>query len=499
MFRPALCILLLTLACAPKQIAFVEPDPQSELEAQKERAAEPGRNQVLEQVRLASMAMAMGMDELADNTLTTAALQMQDFRADGAFRATVGVESAKEWKGEPFEKMMGFLYLAQWRYQRGDYSNALAMTKQAILADTGTSRDQYRADFIPAFVLQALCFEALYEHRNAERSIQVAVDGLWARALTDALTQTLSEAQLDDSQHDPSEVAAAKVLLLGGLPVGLRGSPRDPERAIELALSWAADARSNAVSSKRSDWPEALSSMKKSDLRKAFDHLAPLAHAWVNSFESLDDKTLAQLASDEAFLLDLLDDPGVLLWVETGWGPAKVAEGRYGEVLTLRPRQQGQHPAMTLDGHHVDAHYLDSVTWQATTRGGRVVDGFLKGKAVFKDSAGILGFSLLVAGDMASYSDDDGPVGTILTIAGAVLYIAGALTNPRADVRAWDMLPDAIFLVRLDPEPGSHNLAINGRNYTLEVPEKGAVVRWLPRLPPGGPKTIGPPATGGTP
>ena len=491
-------MLLMTLACAPKQVEFVEPDPQSELQGQEERAAEPGRDQVLELVRLASMAMAMGEDDLADRTLTTAALKMQDFRAEGAFRASVGVESAKEWKGEPFEKMMAFLYLAQWRYQRGDYSNALAMTKNAILADTGTNRDQYRADFIPAFILQALCYEALHERSNAERSLGTAIDGLWSRALTDSLTQTLSETTLDDSQHDPTEVDAARVLLLGGLPVGLQNAPRDPERAIELALSWASDARGIAVNSKRADWPEALSSMKKSDLKKAFDHLAPLAHAWQEKRESLDDKTVAQLEADEAFILGLLDDPGVLLWVETGWGPAKVAEGRYGEVLTLRPRQQGAFPSMTLDGAPVDAHYVDSVTWQATTRGGRVVDGFLKGKAVFKDTAGILGLTLIYAGDIASYSDD-GPVGTILIIAGAVLYIGGALTNPRADTRAWDMLPDAIFLVRLDPEPGRHDLAIDGRKYTLEVPETGGVVRWLPRLAPGGPRTIGTPATGGTP
>ncbi|NCG20860.1 MAG: hypothetical protein GWP91_17770, partial [Rhodobacterales bacterium] len=159
--RLSALVLLALLACAPKQQPDVRDvsDPRVQLELAQEAATQEGHNQTLEEVRLASWAMALGEDRLADRTMVNAVLDMQDFRADGVFRASIGVESAKEWKGEPYEKMMAFLYLGLLRYQEGDYSNALAMTKSAILADTGTDSSQYRADFVPAFVLQSLAFQ----------------------------------------------------------------------------------------------------------------------------------------------------------------------------------------------------------------------------------------------------------------------------------------------------------------------------------------------------
>ncbi len=469
------------------------------LERQKALAAEEGRDQVLEQVRLASLAMAMGEDALANNALTSAVLRMQDFRADGQFRAKVGAEDKKEWKGEPYEKMRAFLYLAQVRYAKGDYSNALAMTKSAILADTGTSKEQYRADFVPAYVMQALCFQALGEGKNAERSLDTAVDVLWARTLTEELSKLIEDVDRPRAD-DPRGVSAAKVLLLAGLPAALTKTPRDPEAAIRGARSWAGDARMAALDSKRKTWPEGLQGLSRGDLKRAFDHLEPLTVKWNKRLEELGPETTAQLDADEAFLRGLLRRPGLVLWVESGWGPRKIADGRYGEILRIVGSEPGKRPRVTLDGELLDAHELDSVTWQAQTRGGRAVDGFLKGKAMFKDSAGILGIALLHAGDIASAAGDDGVVAAVLYIAGAVVYVGGLATNPRADTRSWETLPDRLWLVRADPEPGTHDLRIDGRRYTVEIPGSGTVSQIIPVLGPSGPRTFGtPPPAGGTP
>ena len=158
MHRWTAAAILLVGGCAKRGVV---PDARSPLEVQRERAAEEGIHQTLERARLASMALAAGDVELADATLRQVVLAMQDFRAEGQLRAMVGAERSKEWKGDPYEKMMAFLYLGTLLLEKGDYGNALAMSKSAILADTGTSRFQYRSDFIPAFVLQAMAFHAL--------------------------------------------------------------------------------------------------------------------------------------------------------------------------------------------------------------------------------------------------------------------------------------------------------------------------------------------------
>jgi hypothetical protein len=490
--RLLLVLPLLTLiGCGPKRSAEANyEDPRSALQIQREVANEEGPNQTLELARLSSMAIASGDIELADNTLRRVVGKMQDFRADGQFRATIGVESAKEWKGDPFEKMMAFLYLGQILYNEGQYGNALAMTKSAILSDTGTSQERFRADFIPAFVLQAMAYDALGETRNAERSMQQAVDALWRRALTDHLSQRLAEVVLEDA--DVSDVAAARALLLAGLPAGLTQHPRDPKPAIDAALSYASDLRKLTLQSPKKDWNDAVVGMRKGDLRRAFDPLAPLALAWKTQVEDEPPTDMMDsLHQDETFFQSLLSQPpSVLLWLESGRGPTKLATGQYHHIQRIVPRTKGQPPRIQIDQREVSPHFLDSVTFQAQTRGGRAVDGFLKGKAVFKDASFITGIVLLEAGDVAAASDESA-VATVLYILGLTTWVAGAIVNPRADTRNWELLPDALWMARADATPGTHELTVNGRTYTVDIPDDGTVVHLIPALEPGGMDSFG--------
>ena len=487
-------LLLTTLTlfgCGPKRSAEADyEDPRSAIQVQRERADDEGPNQTLELARLASMAIAAGEEELADKTLRRVVTKMQDFRADGQFRATVGTESAKEWKGAPFEKMMAFLYLGQILYNQGQYGNALAMTKSAILSDTGTNQERFRADFVPAFVLQALAHDALGETRNAERSMQQAIDALWRRALTDHLSQLLSEVTLEG--EDTQAVDAARALLLAGLPAGLTQHPRDTEAALDAALSYATDLRKVTLQSKKKDWNDAMAGVRKANIRKAFDHLAPLSLAWTRAVdEKLAPEIVESLERDEAFLLELLSDkPTLLIWTESGRGPTKVATGTYQHIQRIVPRRIGEQPVVHLDQQALTAHFLDSVTYQAQTRGGRAVDGFLKGKAIFKDTAFITGIVLVEAGDVAAASDDS-TAAAILYILGLTTWVVGAIVNPRADTRNWELLPDALWMVRADPPPGEHQLRVNNRSYTVQIPDDGTVVQLIPALQPGGPASFG--------
>lgn len=480
------------VACGPRPPPEAPAPEPSALQQAKTNAAEPGPEQTLHAVRLASYALAEGDAELAEHALRQAVVRMQDFQADGELRALIASEDRKEWKGDPHEKMMAFLYLGWLLVQDGDAGNALAMSKSAVLADTGTSRFQYRSDFVPAFVLQALAYDALGEDANALRSMEQAIDAVHIRTLTQHLADRLADAQADG---DPDAVAAARVLLLSGLPAGVRAHPRDPLEAVDGALSRATDLRMLVLDGKRGDRPEDLSALRKGDARRSLEVLEPLARAWreaVAAHPGTPEESLAETAA--ALAAVVTDEPSLVLLVEDGRGPAKRADGRYGEILRIVPRGQPGRPEVRLDGEALAPRYLDSVTFQASTRGSRWVDGFLRGKAVFKDASPFLGIALLQAGDVAralQSQDDGGVVGTILYVAGIATFVAGALSNPEADTRAWLELPDTLWLVAADPPPGPHVLEVQGRRYQVDVPEAGGIVHLIPALPPGGARTIG--------
>jgi tetratricopeptide (TPR) repeat protein len=475
---------LLLAGCAHRPPPQVE-DP---LVAQQARADVEGPDQTLEVCRLASLALREGRDDVAEAALRRAVGKMQDFRADGEFRAMVGAESSKEWKGDPYEKMMAFLDLGLLLYAKGDYGNALAMSKSAILADTGTSGYQYRADFVAAFVLQALTYQRLGEPQNADRSMTQAVDALYVRELTAILSDRLVGVEVDG---DPSAVAAARVLLLAGLPAGLNAHPRDPLAAIDGALSRATDLRQVALDDSAKDWPDDLRGVSRGALRRASDALDPLARGWRDAVQRDGAAVPDAVTGDATLLQDLLaHPPRALVWVQAGLGPTKVADGRYGEILRVVPQSEPAEPRIRLDGQPIGPAYLDSVTYQAQTRGGRKVDGFLKGKAVFKDAAPFVGWALLEAGDVANAlrnpRTDDGAVAAALYLAGAAVWVAGAVTNPRADTRAWDDLPDTLWLVGVDPGPGTHELRVDGVTRTFEIGDLPGERQPVSILIPGG-------------
>ena len=455
------------------------------------RAAESDRDQALDRLHLASLALAAGDPELAERALRPAVLSMQDFRADGQFAAVLGAERQKEWKGEPYEKMAAFWMLGTLLHANGDHGNALAMGKSALLADTGTRLERFQADFVPAYVLKAAAFQALGETHNAERAIDEAIHAWTTRRMIAELTSQLEPIEQKSTER---AVHAAKALLLSGLPAGVDKHPRDPVAAINGALAHATALRQVSLQSKRAERPVELRSLSRRELTQAFEELGRLTKKWESRASALPPDLLADVDTDSAALRALQEDPSLLLFITRGRGPEKVNAGRYGEILRLVPRRPAPSPTVNLDGQAIRPQLLDSISWQATTRGGRAVDGFLGGKAVFKDASVGIGYSLMVAGDVANATDVP-ELAAVAYIAGALTWIAGALTNPEADTRAWTEIPDEIYLVAADPTPGTHTLTIDGRRYTVDIPDDDTIVHLVPNLQPWGADAFGAPCT----
>jgi hypothetical protein len=181
-----------------------------------------------------------------------------------------------------------------------------------------------------------------------------------------------------------------------------------------------------------------------------------------------------------------------LFFVEFGQGPTKYATGEYNEELRFLPgRSTVQSAQIKVDEQSLNLRPYDSLTFQATTRGGRVMDHVLANKAVFKSATDVAGNVGLMGGlGMAMAGNGTTrEAGLGLAAAGLVSKIVSAVTTPVADTRAWDNLPEYLTFAAVRLPPGSHTATIEfldqagrpmpslTRTVTINsVPDKDAVV-----------------------
>ncbi len=158
----------------------------------------------------------------------------------------------------------------------------------------------------------------------------------------------------------------------------------------------------------------------------------------------------------------------VLFFVEFGPGPTKYATGRYHEELRFStPPCVVRSAEIKVDSLDIPVPPTDDVAFQATTRGGRLMDHILGNKAVFKSATGAAGAVAIVGGlGTAALSRDrtTAEVGLGIALAGAVTEVISAATTPEADTRAWDNLPRYLSFACLPLPPGQHVATVQFRD-----------------------------------
>jgi hypothetical protein len=487
-------LLLLTglsvgaVGCPPKQVPATElyrsGARETALSAQREAAAVIDADQPLDQLRLASMAYALGDAKESEAALRRAVGPMTNFRADGEFAALLAAESRKDWKGEPFEKMAAFTMLGTLLWQQGDRGNALAMFKSAVLADTGSADERFRSDFVPGWVLQALVYQAEGEDENARVTMARGIDALWSRHTVEDLTYALRRV---DIRGEEARVRAAKAAILAGLSSGVSASPRDAPGAVRATLGVLPDLLRLQQEKPKKERLSSLARFTRADFALAFDGLGMVGEVWAKGVDEVQSDAVSQGEAFATSMTSLLETPpNLVLLVERGTGPRKIRTGEYGELLSILPgRHREIRPDVRLDGAYVAPVFLESLSYQATTRGGRKVDSFLHGKAVYKDASLISGYVALRIAEIAHYADND-QLAVAAAIVGGILTVTSLVSNPAADIRQWEQTPDAWYLVAVHVPPGQHSLEIDRRTYAVTVPEHGQTVRLVPRLFPGG-------------
>lgn len=159
-------------------------------------------------------------------------------------------------------------------------------------------------------------------------------------------------------------------------------------------------------------------------------------------------------------------DANVLVFAEFGSGPRKYQGGEYGEQLRFMTPSSRVHSAiLNVDGKTIRLPAYDDLSYQAVTRGGRVMDYILGNKAVFKRSTNTVGDVALVGSAIAAQniygahgarSRDAQNAALALGAIGLISKLASAATTPHADTRTWENLPQRLSFAALRLPVGSH-------------------------------------------
>jgi tetratricopeptide (TPR) repeat protein len=161
-------------------------------------------------------------------------------------------------------------------------------------------------------------------------------------------------------------------------------------------------------------------------------------------------------------------DPTVntLFIVEFGPGPTKYASGNYGEQLRFRiAASPVKSSLLQINSLNIPIAPVDDVNYQATTRGGRVMDHILANQAVFKSATDSFGDAAIVSGAILAGAgqgrrNSSEEVGLGLLAAGLVSKLVSSAASPEADVRMWDNLPQLISFAQLTLPVGTHTATI---------------------------------------
>jgi len=200
------------------------------------------------------------------------------------------------------------------------------------------------------------------------------------------------------------------------------------------------------------------------------DYLDGLASAKLNA-DGSDAYARAQVHAGPSVALPPYNPAAnVLVFAEYGYGPRKYAAGEHGQLLRFYTDDSPTRSARLVIGNGWKTYPLpsfDDLGYQATTRGGRVMDHILGNKAYFKTSANVAGDVALagavIASDQARYRERQGRDGDDARLAamglgvlGAIGKMASAATQAQADVRQWNNLPQRLSFAAIQLPPGQH-------------------------------------------
>lgn len=217
-----------------------------------------------------------------------------------------------------------------------------------------------------------------------------------------------------------------------------------------------------------------FASLKLDDKDEADEYLRAMYNALAGRGlkQDEDGKPLAETCIDYL----KTSEPNVFLVVWAGQPPTVVRTGEYEEVRSIISGKN-YFDAMSIsvgnDFTVMMPNNLADVNYQATTRGGRLMDNVLADKAMAKKGMEVTrnifllaGSGLLIAGSRCMGAPALGlsliGAGVGCYVIGGTAWIVGYYMNPAADARYWRNLPGQFYLIPLKLPAGRHKVAFTG-------------------------------------
>jgi hypothetical protein len=405
---------------------------------------------------------------------------MEDFKPDGEFKAVVVAEETKDYRGDPYEKMMAFLYLGLLDYQAGEYEKALASFKTAALADAGTREEKYRGDSFFTYMMMARTNLLLGEENAFKENLELARQAVRFRDNVSCASQALADgARLTGEKvknfkkDDIEPVKKAYQCMLRVLSASATdtATPKQTlQRIEENTLDYLASlGEGKTVIDKTYEFEEELK-IESEEAPQIARYTRDIIRIAIKNVGRYDTYMRRKHRKNLIENISNLTDPksNVLVIVEAGRGPYKFRAGPHG-CLAVIGRNTCPIASCTVTSADVERTkgiLAEDVYYQASTRGGREMDGILRGKAYFKDAtaagaelaselakeiSNMAAQSAAQSGQMAA-----GPPEAALVLQGisVALKVISATTNPEADIRVWDFLPDRVIVCALNLPPG---------------------------------------------
>ncbi|CAN5458664.1 hypothetical protein BH09SUM1_BH09SUM1_30200 [soil metagenome] len=161
----------------------------------------------------------------------------------------------------------------------------------------------------------------------------------------------------------------------------------------------------------------------------------------------------------------------LLVIIATGRGPLKKQRGKYREFLAYqRPPNMDTTASVTAgDQAATNSLTVDSVYYQARTRGGRAFDTIQGRKVFFKSTAesiatvgAVAGYGIFSSAGSSSNGNDQALAGLIILGAAGLFELFSELVATQADTRQWYSLPDALGIYESGAVPaGPQKIAVD--------------------------------------